>query len=179
VDGQLEELDPADPVTYRSTATYMSPLPLDHLVALNEIQMEMMLGLESKTGALKKLGEMYPAEKLQELIEELHQDALEQGALDMLNAFIDVLIEMQTGVSRNPEGSPQASEQPTAGNPGQGQDVQSAGGPGVNSPTQAGVLPQPGFMEGNKNVEDIMNQLTTLAAGTKLPQIRNPAKAST
>ena len=167
-DGQLEELDPNDPVTFRNTVKYMSPLPLDELIALNEIQAKMGLGLESKEGALSTLGEKYPAEKLQELTEELHQDALEQGALDMLNAQITGAIELLTGISRDPEATG-ANDQQGGG------EVKSAGGSDVTSAGAAEPLPGPTFME-DPGVKDIMNQITTMAAGTKLPQLRNPVK---
>ena len=143
-----------------------SPLPLDKLIALNEIQIEMGLGLESKTGALRKLGEAYPAEKLQELINELHQDMLEQGALDLLRTQLTVLIGMLTGVP--PEGT---EDQDASG-------VQSAGGPGVTTAAAGAAgpgMPQPPVLD-SPEVKDLYNQLTTLSQGTKIPQIRNPAK---
>jgi Phage portal protein, SPP1 Gp6-like len=166
-DGQLAVLDPADPLTYRNTVVFASPLPIDKLIALNEIQMEMALGLESKRGALKKLGEAYPAEKLEELLNELHQDALEQGALDLLNSQIMVLVSMMTGL---PPGGPDAggSTQDQAA-PG----VTSAGGPGVN--TASGVAPPP-TIGSDPGVKSLMENLTTIAAGTKQIQVRNPLK---
>ena len=60
--------------------------------------MEMLLGLQSKTGALRELGNPYPAQKLEELMDELHQDSLEQGALDLQNAKLRMLIQMLTGI---------------------------------------------------------------------------------
>ena len=59
------------------------PLPIDALVALNEIQLKMGLGLESKRGALKTLGEEFPDEKAEEIFREMQEDLVEQGALDM------------------------------------------------------------------------------------------------
>ena len=169
-EGQLTVLDPGDPLSYRNTVEFASPLPLDKLIALNEIQLEMALGLESKTGALKKLGEAYPAEKLQELLNELHQDALEQGALDLLNGLIAVYISMQTGI---PVGGPEnasggAGEAPAGG-------VQSAGGPGVNSASDVQGTQMPTIAD-NPEIKNVMEQLSTLAGGTKIPQIRNPLK---
>lgn len=162
-EGQLDHLDPADPLTYRNTVQYASPLPIDKLIALNEIQMEMGLGLESKRGALRKLGEAYPAEKLEELLNELHEDALEQGALDLINTQIKVLIEMLTGQQPGDEGAKQAADEG---------GVQSAGGPGVNTAQQA---PAPDIAN-DPALQQTMNELTTLAAGTKIPQVRNPNK---
>src|SRR5207244_8372540 len=54
-EGQVEELDPADPVTYQTTTVWQSPLPIDKLIKLNELMSEMQLGLESKLGALEDL----------------------------------------------------------------------------------------------------------------------------
>lgn len=166
-DGQLEVLDPRDPLTYRNMVEFASPLPLDKLVALNEIQMEMGLGLESKRGALKKLGEAYPAEKLEELINELHQDALEQGALDLLNTQIQVLIGMLTGIPPG-GGEPGPGGAPPAGG------VTPAGGPGMNS--AGDVQPAPSPLAGSPEMNGLYEQLSTLAAGTKIPQVRNPLK---
>ena len=168
-DGQLQILDPRDPLTYRNTVEFASPLPIDKLIALNEIQMEMGLGLESKQGALRKLGEAYPAEKLQELLDELHNDALEQGALDLLNSQIQVLIGMLTGM---PPGG--AQEPGSTGPSGGGQAVPSAGGPGVNSAPNATGVSGPDLSD--PEIQGLYQQLTTLAAGTKIPQVRNPLK---
>lgn len=168
-DGQVQVLDPRDPLTYRNTATFASPLPIDKLIALNEIQMEMGLGLESKTGALRKLGEPYPAEKLEELLNELHQDTLEQGALDLLKAQIMSMIQMLTGMG--PDGQPMQDQGPGGGG------VTSAGGPAVN--TASGVQPPPApALAPGPEVAGLFEQLNTLAQGTKIPQVRNPLKVN-
>lgn len=168
-DGQIIELDPADPLTFRNMVEFASPLPIDKLIALNEIQMEMALGLESKTGGLRKLGEAYPAEKLEELLNELHQDMLEQGALDLLKAQITVLISMLSGLppegAEPPQGGPNTATQP---------GVQSAGGPGVN--TASGVQPTTPPLLDDPGVQDIMQRINTISQGTKIPQVRNPLK---
>lgn len=169
-DGQLQVLDPADPLTYRNTVEYGSPLPLDMLILLNEIQMKQLMGLESKEGALRLLGEPYPAEKLQELYDELHNDALEQGALDLQNAQIQVLISMLTGIP--PEGADQGQSAPTTPPAG---GVPSAGGPGVTS-APVGAPQQPPDLANDPDVKQLLNRLSTLSQGTKIPQIRNPLK---
>lgn len=162
-EGQLDVLDPGDPLTYRNIVEFASPLPLDTLIALNEIQMKMGLGIESKTGALRILGEAYPAEKLEELLNELHQDSLEQGALDLQNAQIQVLIQMLTGIS--PEGEDGGT--PAAGG------VQPAGGAGVNSASDVQSPPGPDLAN-DPAIKELYEQLSTLAAGTKTVQVRNP-----
>jgi hypothetical protein len=169
-EGQLEVLDPRDPLSYRNTVEFASPLPIDKLIALNEIQMEMGLGLESKTGALKKLGEAYPAEKLEELLNELHQDMLEQGALDLLRAQMTVLISMLTGLPPDgAEGGDTAAGQTPAGG------VASAGGPGVN--TASGVQPTTPPIANDPGIQDLMQRINTISQGTKIPQVRNPLKS--
>jgi hypothetical protein len=169
-DGQLEVLDPDDPLTYRNTVVFASPLPIDKLIALNEIQMMMGMGLESKVGALRRLGEPYPAEKLEELLNELHQDALEQGALDLLNNQISQLVSMLTGLPR-----PGAEDQMAAGQDAGG--VTSAGGPDVN--TAAGVqAPESSNVLDDPGIKDLYDRLTTITQGTKTIQVRNPLKSS-
>jgi len=167
-DGQLQVLDPRDPLTYRNTVEFASPLPIDKLIALNEIQMEMGLGLESKRGALRKLGEAYPAEKLEELLDELHQDTLEQGALDLLNSQIQVLISMLTGLPPGGvENGQQGQPPPSSGG------VTSAGGSGVN--TASDVQAQKNPMD-DPEMQNLYQQINTLAQGTKQVQVRNPLK---
>jgi hypothetical protein len=169
-DGQLEVLDPDDPLTYRNTVVFASPLPIDKLIALNEIQMMMGMGLESKVGALRKLGEAYPREKLEELLNELHEDALEQGALDLLNNQISQLVSMLTGLPR-----PGAEDQMAAGQDAGG--VTSAGGPDVN--TAAGVqAPESSNVLDDPGIKDLYDRLTTITQGTKTIQVRNPLKSS-
>jgi hypothetical protein len=160
--GQLAILDPRDPLSYRSIVHFPQPLPLDELVKLNEVQGKMALGLESKRGALRMLGEEFVDEKLQELFNELVQDTKEQGALDYMRAQIQSAILVATGML--PDGQP--IEETSAG----GEGVTSAGSSGgVSSP---GVLPGPIAM--SAEASDLLNEITTLAYGTKIPQARNP-----
>lgn len=167
-DGQLTQLDPRDPLSFRNTVEFASPLPIDELIVLNTLSLKMQLGLESKAGALRELGNAYPAEKMQELLEELHMDAMEQGALDLLNTQIRVLIQMITGIDPSGDAGGGGEDSGSA----QAGGVTSAGGPDVNS---AGDQPgRPQSMAMDPDVKDIYNQLNTLAQGTKLPQIRNP-----
>jgi hypothetical protein len=95
---QAYELDPADPVTYQTQVHWPEPLPVDVLIKLNEVQAKMALGLESKEGALRALGEEFPREKLLEIFEELRDDALDQGALDMVRAQIQQAVMITTGI---------------------------------------------------------------------------------
>jgi hypothetical protein len=102
------ELDPADPLTYQTTVHWPDPLPVDVLIKLNEIQAKLALGLESKRGALQILGEEFPNEKMAEVFEEMMDDALDTGSLEMFNAQMQQAIFAATGMLP-PEGANPAS----------------------------------------------------------------------
>lgn len=91
--------DPRDPVTYRTTVEWGSPLPLDALVKLNEVQAKMTMGLESKRGAIKDMGHTFPDQKLQEIFEEMLEDQKQAGALSLTNAQIQQFILAATGMT--------------------------------------------------------------------------------
>ena len=113
--GQYPVLHPMDPLTYQTTAEFPAPLPTDILIKLNEIEGKMALGLESKRGALRELGEEFPDEKMAEVYEELREDIHEQAGLDLLRGKYQAVMAMALGIV-----------------PEEGGDVQSAGGPGVS-----------------------------------------------
>ena len=96
---QLPQLDPADPVTYRSTVKWPSPLPLDNLILINELQAKIQLGMESKRGALSEFGEAYPDQKLQEIFDESLEDLKQQGAMQLTTAGINQFIIAATGMA--------------------------------------------------------------------------------
>ena len=77
---------------------------MDVLVKINEIQAKMALGLESKRGALRDLGEQFPDQKMQEIFEEILEDTKEQGALDLLRAQTAQIQMAATGMM--PDGTP-------------------------------------------------------------------------
>lgn len=104
-DGQLTELDPHDPITYLTYAHFPPPLPLDKLVLLNELSQKMSMGLESKEGALRALGEEFPEEKLEEIRKELQDDALAEGALNLVRAQISKQLMDLTGMMVGPDGT--------------------------------------------------------------------------
>lgn len=155
----LLQLDPADPNTYKTTIHWPEPLPVDALIKLNEVQAKMALGIESKRGALKLLGEEFPNEKMVEIFEELRDDALDQGALDMLRAQIGQAVMMATGLL--PTG--QGIEPVSAG----GANVTSAGSPGGQGGPLPGTAVPPVEME-------LMNQMTSRAYGARFAQRRIP-----
>ncbi len=172
-EGQLPILDLRDPLTYKTRAKFHTPLPIDQLIKLNEIMSKMQLGLESKRGALQDLGEMSPDEKMEELQNELMDDAKRQGALDLLKAEIQDVIMSQTisGSMMMGEGSPQPSGA-TNGN------VVAAGGPDVNSAGDSASTTNNGAslpgIQPNVDTEALLAEMSTLSQGTKIPQRRMP-----
>jgi hypothetical protein len=104
-DYQIPQLDPNDPITYITYAHFPPPLPLDKLVLLNELSQKMSMGLESKEGALRALGEEFPEEKLQEIRTELIEDAESEGALNLVKAQITKQLMDITGMMVGPDGS--------------------------------------------------------------------------
>jgi len=179
-DDSLPMLDPMDPVSYENTVHFQPPLPADKLVLLNELQVKMALGLESKRGALQELGEEQPDEKLQELFKELLDDAEQQAALEFLKAQVASLIVNMTGMV-SPEG-PQPMSPPPQNGGGNGKSngsgnggVKSAGGPQVNTAPTAKIASAPGLdLKDNADVQKMFQRIVTLAHGTTIPQRRVP-----
>ena len=160
--GQLAELDFNDPITYRSIVHFPQPLPLDKLIAINEVQSMLSLGLESKEGALRILGEEFPAEKLTEIRQELLDDAKADGALKLLQTQIENDIMTLTGM-QSPQGGEPAS--PVEVNPETGQGVpQSTLEPVID---EAAIASQTGDQQLRVN-------LVTEAYGTSLPNRKIP-----
>lgn len=177
-DGQLEQLDPADPISYKSETQFPPPLPVDRLVKLNEIQVLLALGLESKKGALRDLGEEFVSEKMQELFDELLNDAERQAALDLMKAQVAMVIAQLTGMFPTPNGPEPVPPPPASANGGSGGNVQSAGGPGVNAAgapgPMAGPLPGVANILSEQDLQKLTQRLVALASGTQLPQRRTP-----
>jgi hypothetical protein len=157
---QLPQLDPSDPLTYKTQVHWPEPLPVDVLIKLNEAQAKMAMGLESKEGAMRMLGEEFPREKLAEIFEELRDDAIDQGALDMLRAQINQAVMLATGLLPGPEG--------TSTVPAGGANVTSAG-----SPAQPGGT-LPGTQAVGGPVEGMVNNIVAKAYGARFAQRRVP-----
>lgn len=104
-EGQLNVLDPNDPLTYQTYAHFPPPLPLDKLVLLNELAQKISMGLESKEGALRALGEEFPEEKLAEIRRELIEDAQAEGSLNLIKAEVTKQLMDITGMMVGPDGS--------------------------------------------------------------------------
>jgi hypothetical protein len=171
-EGQLSVLDPLDPITYQTTCHWPAPLPVDQLVALNEIQLKMGLGLESKRGALRDLGYDFVDEKMAEIFQELIEDAIDQGALEMLKSQIATMVMQATGMG--PMAPPGEEAGGPAVNSAGGGEVTSAGqpGPGATTAGPAG-LPFGGSPIGADS-QKLLTELMTKAFGTKLAQRRSP-----
>lgn len=159
---QYDRLDPQDPMTYQSFIHFPPPLPLDKLVVLNEVQMMMGMGLESKEGALRTLGEEFPEEKLLEIRTEIMEDAKANGALQLLQTEISKAIQDITGMMPGPDGMATPLEPMMAGT----NDLVGDGAPaGTNQPDAAAMVDL-------ESEAEIRNELVTQAYGTKMPQRR-------
>jgi hypothetical protein len=150
---QLTQLDLNDPITYETIVHFPQPLPLDKLIVLNEIQQKMNMNLESREGALRQLGEEFPAEKLEEIRAELIQDAKADGAVNLIKQQINSAITSLTGMM--PDGT-----MPPGAEPGDGTGPGPMGQPGVVTPFEEQTLAQ------------MQSEIVTEAYGTKLPQWR-------
>jgi hypothetical protein len=169
-EGQMVQLDPNDSLTYQNYVQFPSPLPLDKLIVLNEIQTKLGMGLESKEGALRVLGEEFPEEKLQEIRAELREDALADGALELLRVQIQKEIQDMTGMMPGPDGTTATPLMPMQIGDG---DVIGDKVPGAPSPeTAADPAVQANAMAEAGAEADIRNKLVTAAYGTKIPQRR-------
>ena len=161
---QLLQLDPNDPITYRTYIHFPPPLPLDKLIILNEIQSMLSLGLESKEGALRNLGEEFPAQKIQEIRQGLIDDAKADGALKLVQTEIANEIMTLTGMVPGPDGSAAPLS------PEQAAGMAAGGGSPAQSPLLEGDVVA-GLQMGEQNIR---TRLVTDAYGTKIPQRRVP-----
>ena len=171
---QIPQLDPADPITFRSVVHFPPPLPLDKLVLLNEIQMKMQMGLESREGALRTLGEEFPEQKLNEIRKEMMDDAMADGALDLMKTQIQKEVMDITGMMPGLEGGPAMPLDPTMAMTADGDVL----GDGMMGAPEMGIQDeaQQISLEGEMNIR---NTLVTKAYGTKLPQRRAPGSRDT
>ena len=156
-ENQLTQLDLNNPLTYETIVHFPQPLPLDKLIVLNEIQQKMNMNLESREGALRQLGEEFPADKLEEIRAELIKDAKADGAINLIKQQINSAITSLTGMM--PDGTT-----PPGAAPGDGTGPGPLGQPGVITPFEEQTIAQ------------MQADLVTEAYGTKLPQWRSADK---
>ena len=112
---------------------------------------------------LRTLGEEFPAEKLNEIRQELMDDATADGALKLLQTQIEQEIMELTGSAPGMVG-----QAPAGGAPGSSPDGGEAN-PAVLPPTIDAAL-----MAADMGEADLRNKLVTEAYGTMLPQRRVP-----
>ena len=160
--GQIDRLDPNDSLTYRTYVQFPQPLPLDKLIALNEVQSMLSLGLESKEGALRTLGEEFPTDKLNEIRQELLDDATADGALKLLQTQIEQEIADLTGTMPSPDGKGFTPATAVAGPNGEAM----AGQPIAQI--------DDALMQADMGEADLRNKLVVEAYGTVLPQRKVP-----
>jgi hypothetical protein len=171
-EGQATQIDPADPLSYQTYAQFPQPLPLDKLVLLNELQQKMGMGLESKEGALRALGEEFPEEKLEEIRSELISDAEADGALNLVKIQIQKQIMDMTGMMSGPDGSAIPMEPTMLGD---GDTM----GDGILGPATEQSVMDPTANSGQVEEQGeaaLRNKLVTDAYGTKIPQRRSVDK---
>jgi hypothetical protein len=171
-EGQATQIDPADPLSYQTYAQFPQPLPLDKLVLLNELQQKMGMGLESKEGALRALGEEFPDEKLEEIRSELISDAEADGALNLVKIQIQKQIMDMTGMMSGPDGSAIPMEPTMLGD---GDTM----GDGILGPATEQSVMDPTANSGpveEQGEAALRNKLVTDAYGTKIPQRRSVDK---
>jgi hypothetical protein len=166
--GEAQMLDPNDPLTYQNYVHFQAPLPLDKLILLNEVQTKMSLGLESKAGALRALGEEFPFEKLEEIRAELLLDAKADGAVKLVQTQIENTIASLTGML-------------SGGLGGQPVPVNGAAPGGAPGGPEAGMpMPMPiidGATIASEQAEQQLRiDLVTKAYGTQLPNRRVPSE---
>jgi hypothetical protein len=101
---QLPELDPSNPLSYKTHIDWPSPMPMDTLIKINEIQARMAMNLESRRGALRDLGVQFPDQKIREIFEETMEDAKEEGAMNLIRSQIAAFNLAATGMT--PDGQP-------------------------------------------------------------------------
>ena len=169
-DTQMTQLDPNDPLTYQSYVQFPPPLPLDKLIVLNEIQTKIGMGLESKEGALRHLGEEFPEEKLAEIRSELRDDAVSDGALQLIKVQIQKEIQDMTGMMPGPDGNSAIPLQPTQLADG---DIMGDKIEGAPTPENlADPATQESAMIQAQTESAMREKLVTEAYGTKIPQRR-------
>jgi hypothetical protein len=164
--GQVEVLDPNDPLTYITYAHFPQPLPLDKLILLGELQQKISLGLESKEGALRALGEEFPEEKLREIRQEQMEDVEADGALTLVKVQLQKQIMDLTGMLPGPDGTSATPMDPMMMGNGDvlGDGIEGSPEEGANDPN-ANSNPEEMQAEG-----ELRERLVQQAYGANVPQ---------
>ena len=165
--GEAQMLDINDPLTVQNYVYFLQPLPLDKLIVLNEIQSKLALGLESKAGALRQLGEEFPYEKLEEIRSELISDAKADGAVKLVQTQIENEIASLTGMLSGGLGGQPVPVGGPAGAPG-------GAGAGEPAPPMAMPILDDAGIASQQAEQQLRIDLVTKAYGTTLPNRRVP-----
>ncbi len=96
--GQLPQLDPTIGESYVNSVKWPSPMPFDVMIKLQELATKMEMGLLSKKGALRELGEGNPDLVLNEVFEESMEDSLDSGARILRDMENQMAATMLTGM---------------------------------------------------------------------------------
>ena len=168
--GEAQVLDINDPLTVQNFVHFLPPLPLDKLIVLNEIQSKLSLGLESKAGALRTLGEEFPYEKLEEIRAELISDAKADGAVKLVQTQIENEIAEMTGMLSGGLGGQPV---PVGAPPAAGGAPSKKGGEPAAPPMVMPMMDEAGLMSQAAG-QQLRIDLVTKAYGTTLPNRRVP-----
>lgn len=171
-DGQPDFVDPEDPAVYDIECSFPPPLPVDRLIKLNEIQVMMALGLMSKIGALRDLGEEFPDEKLAELAQEQIDDEKQSAAQSLIRAHMGAVTQALTGIVPEGAGDPAGAE-PTKN--ADGSTTEPAPPPVAQNLPK---LPELGDIDAlmQDQMTNMFSDIVTRAYGTKMPQRRQVDK---
>ena len=167
--GQVIQLNLNDSMTFQNYVHFPAPLPLDKLIILNEIQSKLALGIESKAGALRTLGEEFPEAKLQEIRQELINDAKADGAIKLVQTQVENEIASLTGMLSGGIGG-----QPVPLNTAGAGPTPGPSAPVPGTATATPVLDDAALMAG-MGEQTLRTQLVTDAYGTTNPQRRVPS----
>jgi hypothetical protein len=173
-EGQPEIIDPRDPLVFEHNIEWAPPLPVDAMLKLQEMQMKIMMGLESKQGALRELGNAFPDEKQQEIFEEMIEDAKYEAALTLLKAQFASAITAATGQIVGPDGA----MEPLPPEPSPGGDSASGDNP---APSPMAAAPNPlNQMEAvtAEGQQQALADLVTQAYGTRSGMRRLPTDSN-
>jgi hypothetical protein len=160
------QLDPADPLTYKSDVHWPPPLPIDVMLKLQEISEKMAIGIESKIGALRELGEEMPETKMREIFEEQLEDVKNEGALEVMRGMISMVVTLLSG-------GLQAAPQP--GSEGPSSTDGSSGVSSAANPISNPAAFNPAVLGAQLQVQaDIFKEIVARAYGTEPPVSHTP-----
>lgn len=166
-DGQQPYVNPLDPAIYDVDIEWPNPLPVEVLVELDAIERKIALGLTSKRGALRDLGNEFPDEVLEELFEEQLDDIKREGSMQILKSAIAAYIMELTGIVPEGAGDQVEPEPP----PTQNADGTTRPAPQRPEPAMDVSSYVKDFVEGGGR--NLMGDIVTRAIKPRVPLRRN------